>query len=58
MELAREIVEKLAGDLYLGLYRDEYRERGEEMVRAKLSGEVIRMTRCGHLRAPVFLRLR
>lgn len=43
MELAREIVDKLAGDLDLSLYKDEYRERVEEMVRTKLSGEVIRI---------------
>lgn len=43
MELAREIVDKLAGDLDLSLYKDEYRERVEEMVRTKLRGEVIRI---------------
>jgi len=43
MELAREIVDKLSGDLDLSLYRDEYRKRIEEMVRAKLSGEVIKI---------------
>jgi DNA end-binding protein Ku len=42
MELAREIVDKLSGDLDLSLYKDEYRERVEEMVRAKLSGEAIK----------------
>jgi len=43
MELAREIVDKLSGDLDLSLYKDEYRERVEEMVRAKLSGEAIKI---------------
>ena len=43
MELAREIVDKLSGDLDMSLYKDEYRERVEEMVRAKLSGEVIKI---------------
>ncbi len=47
MELAREIADKLAGDLDLGLYKDEYRERVEEMVRTKLSGQVIRAEKRG-----------
>ncbi|HPE63467.1 MAG TPA: Ku protein [Methanothrix sp.] len=47
MELAREIVDKLSGDLDLSAYRDEYRERVEEMVRTKLSGEVIKIEEKG-----------
>jgi DNA end-binding protein Ku len=43
MELARSIVDKLSGDLDLSVYKDEYRERVEEMVRAKLTGEVIKI---------------
>jgi len=43
MELARAIVDRLSGDLDLNVYKDEYRERVEEMVRAKLTGEVIKI---------------
>jgi DNA end-binding protein Ku len=43
MELAGVIVDKLSGDLDLSVYKDEYRERVEEMVRAKIAGEVIKI---------------
>jgi DNA end-binding protein Ku len=45
LALAREIVDKLTGDLDLGLYEDGYRERIEALVRSKLAGEVIQVER-------------
>lgn len=41
VELAEEIVERLSGDIDLGAYKDEYRERIEALVRSKMSDTVV-----------------
>jgi DNA end-binding protein Ku len=41
LSLAREIVDRLTGDLDLGTYHDGYRERMETLISSKLKGEVI-----------------
>ncbi|MCJ7444727.1 MAG: Ku protein [Methanotrichaceae archaeon] len=39
--IAKEIVDKLSGDLDLSIYHDRYKERVEEMVKTKLKGKII-----------------
>jgi len=41
MELAKEIVKGLTGDLDLSSYKDEYREKIEALVRSKMEGAVV-----------------
>ncbi|HUI39405.1 MAG TPA: hypothetical protein VLY86_00585, partial [Methanothrix sp.] len=41
MELAKEIVKGLTGDLDLSSYKDEYREKIEALVRSKMEGSVV-----------------
>jgi DNA end-binding protein Ku len=41
LSIAKEIVDKLSGQLDLSLYHDRYKDRVEEMVKTKLEGEVV-----------------
>lgn len=41
MELAKEIVKGLTGDLNISSYRDEYEEKIEALVRSKMEGAVV-----------------
>ena len=41
LAIAKEIVDKLSGDLDLSQYHDEYKERIEDLVKTKLGGEVV-----------------
>jgi DNA end-binding protein Ku len=41
LKLARDIVDGLSGELDLSVYRDEYKERIEDLVRSKIGEEVV-----------------
>jgi DNA end-binding protein Ku len=41
LSIAKEIVDKLSGQLDLSLYHDRYKDRVEEMVKTKLEGEAV-----------------
>lgn len=43
LALARDIVDRLTGELDLSLYHDRYRERIDELISSKLKGEVVRL---------------
>jgi DNA end-binding protein Ku len=43
LALARDIVDRLTGEMDLSQYHDRYRERIEELISSKLKGEVVHM---------------
>ena len=43
LALARDIVDRLTGELDLSLYHDRYRERIDELISSKLKGEVVHL---------------
>ena len=42
LEMARQLVETMFGDFDIAAYKDQYRERVQELVEAKASGKVLR----------------
>lgn len=45
LSLAKDIVDRLSGELDLSLYHDRYRERMEALISSKLKGEVLHLER-------------
>jgi DNA end-binding protein Ku len=43
LALARDIVDRLTGEMDLSLYHDRYRERIDELISSKLKGEVVHL---------------